>query len=525
MIDAIRERLNFDDPVSGENGRNLAVGTPLESLLNGPNRFEEIIRDILSQTLCILWSADVYEIEEGGSRVVSPDRFLWSTRVHNEATAQIVLPLNIESGSTYHQAWLKNRNPEDNQRSAEIAVSALIDNLPVYSVEFRCRDANGRERWLHEHVTLDRISTCHWRAVGICTDVTARKVAEERIRQSDLRHRAVIEQAVEAIYFVDVETSRVIDSNPAFQRLLGYSAEELALLTIDEIDTHHCDTSYQYLLRCPNQLINGVRKYQKKNGSLVVVEMSTSCFLLEGRQIICTVARDMTERRRMKARINAYQQQLRTMASELLLTEERERRRLAIDLHDGIGQNLAVVKMKIEQAVNGLAAKESEHRLEDQILDDALSLVRRSIAMTRNLTFELSPPILYEGGLSNALESLCDRIKRDYAIDVTFEDDGLSKPTSDEARNLLFHAVRELLHNVVKHSKAKHVVIKLKRDQNRVRIDIVDDGVGCDATSASRNGFGLFSIRERLSPYGGTLIMESTQGGGTCVTLTANLVQ
>jgi signal transduction histidine kinase len=140
------------------------------------------------------------------------------------------------------------------------------------------------------------------------------------------------------------------------------------------------------------------------------------------------------------------------------------------------------------------------------------------------LTFEISPPILYELGLVDALESLVEKFQEDQGILSKFSDDREPKPLKDDIKVVVFQAARELLVNVAKHSQAKKIEMATRRIEDTLEITIEDDGVGFDSSklgqSLSRNrGFGLFSIRERLSHLGGSLATRTQRGCGTCVTI------
>jgi signal transduction histidine kinase len=211
--------------------------------------------------------------------------------------------------------------------------------------------------------------------------------------------------------------------------------------------------------------------------------------------------------------------ELRSLASQLSLTEERERRRIATELHDHIGQTLALCKIKLGMLQESASAGLLES------MDEIRKLIDQTIQYTRSLTSELSPPILYELGFEATVEWLGEKILKQYGILFHFEDDGQPKPICDEARVLLFQAVRELLVNVTKHAQARNVRVSIRRDGKDVRINVEDDGVGFHASEIgsyiSRTGFGLFSIRERLNYIGGYLEVESEPGHGTLVTLVA----
>jgi PAS domain S-box-containing protein len=220
-----------------------------------------------------------------------------------------------------------------------------------------------------------------------------------------------------------------------------------------------------------------------------------------------------------------YQSQLRSLASELSLAEERERRRIATELHDNIVQTLAVSKIKLS------ALREVGSSVEfSEPLQNILELLNQAIQDTRSLTFELSPPILYELGFVPAVEWLAEKYEKQHNILTKVEDDRLLKPLDADVRIVLFQTVRELLNNVVKHARAKKVEICIKRMKSNIQVHVEDDGVGFDISEThlrmeNSSGFGLFNIRERLDHLGGHFEIKSNKGQGTRVILHAPLKQ
>lgn len=231
---------------------------------------------------------------------------------------------------------------------------------------------------------------------------------------------------------------------------------------------------------------------------------------------------EVAARRRIEADIAAHQEQLRFMTAEMSRIEEQERHRIAYALHDQIGQVLALAKIKLELMDPGDGFRREAAQISD-LLDSA-------IRQTRTLTAELSPPILYELGLEAAVQSLCEEFQSCYRISFDFQDEGGAKPLRDELRTLLYQGVRELLVNIVKHSRASSVSVTVARDGEGIRITVTDNGIGFDCTARTfvtckNGGFGLFSISERLDYLGGKLLVESAAGTGTTVTLLAPLRQ
>lgn len=229
-------------------------------------------------------------------------------------------------------------------------------------------------------------------------------------------------------------------------------------------------------------------------------------------------------RKKAEEMLLSSQSQLRSLASELSLAEERVRRKIATDVHDNIGQNLAISKIKLESLRKNIECKNLGN------IKEVLGLITQTIAVTRSLTFEISPPVLYELGFEPAIKWLVRNARKMHGFDAEFISDGKDKPMENNIRVLLFQAVRELLVNTAKHGHASMVTVTSDRQDNQVRIRVIDDGVGFDVekvfdNSESSVGFGLFSIRERLGFVGGSVEIESGLGTGTKVVLKAPLIK
>jgi signal transduction histidine kinase len=232
---------------------------------------------------------------------------------------------------------------------------------------------------------------------------------------------------------------------------------------------------------------------------------------------------EIAERRQVEEQLLVHQDQLRSLASELILTEERERRQIATDLHDHIGQTLAVIQMKIDALhVSVSTAEQAES------MDGISALIDQMDEDIRSLTFELSPPVLYELGLEAAVEWLAEQFQAKHHLRIEVADDRRPKPLDEDVRTLIFRAVRELLINVVKHARVRMARISLRREGDFLHAEVADDGVGFDSSrhavpEDSKCGFGLFSIRERMSSIGGAFRIRSASRRGTRAILIAPL--
>ncbi len=269
----------------------------------------------------------------------------------------------------------------------------------------------------------------------------------------------------------------------------------------------------------------------RQAGALVVYNTpkdiaATDAFLSEEKAMIRAVAGRLgriIEKKEAEEQLKSYQARLQSLSSELLLAEERERRKIADDLHDSVGQYLAVAKIKLNslgQKIDGEEAAES--------LAEIMRFVTAAIQETRSLTFQISPPILYKFGLSPALEWLAEEIEKQHALRIRFEDDGEPKPLDDSSSILLFRAARELVYNMVKHAQAREAGIFVGRNEGHVKIVIEDDGIGFNTAELENNfrksmGYGLLSIQEKLNHIGGRLKIESERNQGSKFVLIAPL--
>jgi PAS domain S-box-containing protein len=233
------------------------------------------------------------------------------------------------------------------------------------------------------------------------------------------------------------------------------------------------------------------------------------------------IIRDISEQHRAERELRASRRRIRLMASKLALVEERERRRIASDIHDHISQSLAVAKLRLGMM------REAVPLSHKPALDEVRSLLSEVIAQTRTLTFELSPAVLYELGLGAAIEWLLEQ-RAGYGIKFEFHNESADLRLQRDTAITLFQAAREVLANIIKHSGATGATFRLSHDDNNVRIEVQDNGTGFPVEETlSRKpqelGLGLVSMRERIVHLGGSVEIQSEPGNGTRVFLAVPL--
>jgi len=232
-------------------------------------------------------------------------------------------------------------------------------------------------------------------------------------------------------------------------------------------------------------------------------------------QAINVMANKISER---ENHLLSYQEKLRGLTKELLLTEERQRRNLATALHDRIGHALTNVAIKIALLKDSVKNDEAGH-----LLTEMKQLIEQSAQDVRTMIFEISPPVLYDLGLMAAIDWLSEHTTKERGLHVTFKHEPELKELSSSLKVLVFHAVRELLFNVRKHAQANKVEVSVFREKGMLCISVQDDGIGIRNIHAEDQnkleGFGLFNIRERLSHLNGRLTISSRAGKGTKVVI------
>ena len=231
------------------------------------------------------------------------------------------------------------------------------------------------------------------------------------------------------------------------------------------------------------------------------------------------MAAEIAERMCAQEELLQHQGTLRSLASELVLAEERERRAIATGIHDEISQPLAFARMRVSLAKATTSRDDLNKHLTD--LDQTLMQV---VQTSRTLTFEASPPVLYQLGLGAALDWLAENMRTRGIAPVTYQAVNAPLPLAEDMSVLLFQIVRELLANAAKHAKADHVTVTAEWSREQIRIEVADDGVGFAQPTGpvtGKGGFGLFNTTERISHMGGSLHIDSTPGAGTRFTITA----
>jgi PAS domain S-box-containing protein len=492
MVHTIEGRILFWNQGAAEKyqwSKEEAAGQTVHKLLKTkfPEPFLSIKRTVLERGR---WEGEIVQTARNGRKIVVESK--WALRKDKEGRPLAIMEIDNDITERKHA--------EEDLRRAKGELEARVQERTA-----ELRSANER----------------------LLLELGRRKRIEEMLRKGAERYKNLFENSPVGIYRTNAE-GRILMANPTLLRMIGYKS-------VDEMGatgpaTRAYEPSYlkkRFKMRLDREgRVRGFEvRWKRRDKSIIFVRENAKA--IRGADGVLLhyegTVEDISEQKQAEEQIHAYQKQLRSLAAELSLAEERERRRIATVLHDQVGQTLAVSRIKL----GGLIEGASETGLEKG-LREVRGHVETAIRHTRSLTFELSPPILYDLGLEMALEWLVEQVHDQHCIDGAFETDGKPKPVSEELRVFLFTAVRELLVNVVKHARATQMKVTTRGQGENMSIHVADDGVGFNASKKrlytdESKGFGLFSIRERIQHLGGHMEVKSGQGRGTRVILLAPL--
>lgn len=352
---------------------------------------------------------------------------------------------------------------------------------------------------------------------GTVLDVTEQRRAQEALRVSEARLRALIDNAPSAITIRDAE-GRLTAVNLEAARLLGRAPDELLGTRYPEIGRHH--ERQELMLTDRRVLETGeplLHEHTVHDGELERIFLAVA-FLLPGAPgeppQVCRISLDVTDRELARQQLERASEQRRRLLAELVRAQEDERRRIAADVHDESIQVLAGVAIRL-----GMLSAMLERPEQQRLIAGLDESVRRGIKSLRQLLFDLRLPALDELGLAAALRSyLSETIARE-GVTYTLEDH-LEREPPPELRTVLYRVAQEALSNVRKHAHARNVEVRLSGSEAGFTALVRDDGVGFDPASAPDDvpgHLGMVGMRERVYAAGGWIEVHSEPGRGTTI--------
>jgi PAS domain S-box-containing protein len=344
-----------------------------------------------------------------------------------------------------------------------------------------------------------------------------RQYEVERERRSlAQRYEYLTKHANDIILLAD-QDQKIVEANEQAVVTYGYVRDELLKMHLADLHPPEARPVLGKYLREIAQ--NGSQVFEimqrHKSGTTFPAEISCRIMDMEGRIFFYNIIRNISERKRSEDALRESEKHLRYLSSQLLTSQETERKRIAVELHDGLGQALMVSKMRLRAIERSLPEGEPEKECED-----LLNYLDELIKNVRCLSHDLMPPALEDLGLQAALQYLLDEFAKYTGIRLSTDLDDIQALFSPEKQLIIYRIFQECLNNITKHAHATEVSVAMKREPGGVSFRLEDNGKGFDVQKvpggdSTKRGLGLAAMDERVRMMGGDLKLWSQPGQGT----------
>jgi PAS domain S-box-containing protein len=405
-------------------------------------------------------------------------------------------------------------HPEDRGRVSKAVKHAMETRAP-FATEFRVLSSNGTTRWVSAkgqfYYSPDGEPK---RMLGMAVDITERKDTEESLRRKEMELKEAQRLAGVGSWQWDADSGTVVWSEELY-RIAGRDPS-LPAVSYEEHPQLYPGESWERLRAAVEAALHTGAPYEL---DLKMVRPDSTHRWVRARGEVQRdgtgrivglrgTVQDITERK-------AAEDALSSMNGRLIQAQELERSRIARDLHDDIGQRLALLAVALEQ-LKALQPDSSGEAL--GCLEALQEQVADTITAAQALSHELHPPRLLHLGIVAAMRGLCRELSRQQNIEIDFRDGNVSRSLPPDVSLCLFRVLQEALHNAVRHSRVQHFSVQLRGTADAVHLTVRDEGVGFDVDAASRGlSLGLSGMKERLKLVGGELFIESQPTRGTAV--------
>jgi PAS domain S-box-containing protein len=424
---------------------------------------------------------------------------------------------------TRNLKWLDVLIPEDRKNFKQSFLEGLRTSKS-YIREYRIRRADGEVIWIQDRGQIlckpdgqvDYIS-------GVFFDVTERRHAEEALRESEARFASFMRHAPGTAVMRDFK-GRHLFANEAWENLQHRTRLDWEGKTITEVWPPHMAAKFyegDLQVIAQGKTVQTIEEIPQEDGIHNWLVTKFPIPDKDGRAaLIGEVGIDITLRRRAEEALRESERRLRFLTSQLLSAQERERKRISMELHDELGQSLAVLKLQIRAIERALGDDQLDLKAD---CHELLRYLDGVIDDVRRLSRDLSPAILEDLGLQSALQYLINEFSKHYAISKSFEVENLDQLFPADAQIIIYRVFQECLTNISRHAGAKEVSIEVRERDGLIYLVIEDNGAGFDPTQvlarrASGRGLGLAALDERARMLGGALEIRSQPGFGTRVT-------
>jgi two-component system, NarL family, sensor histidine kinase UhpB len=416
-------------------------------------------------------------------------------------------------------------HPDDRERVMAAMEARLTGRAAPAVYTFRCFRKDGVTRVLETFSTLVTYKGSPALQVSY-RDITEHYRTGVALRESEERFRSVFDQAPVGAAIVSLEY-RFMRVNNALCRITGYSNEELLARGFPEI-THPDDLAADVALA--RRLVAGEidrysldKRYIRRTGEPVWVRLSVGLIRDESNNpaYFLPLVEDISERKQTETEMRGMHEKLRSLAIHLLSAREEERRKIAQEIHDELGQSLTAMKMDLRWVEKRLPPGTEVLR---EKLRGLVGMADQTISMVQRIAGEIRPRMLDDLGLAAALEWLGKDFQRGTGVSCDVTTDFPESIVGGNAASTLYRIVQEALTNVARHSAAHRVSVQLMKNGASMELRVEDDGVGITQDQiASPKSYGLLGIRERTQGLAGSILISGEKNRGTTVVVSVPL--
>ena len=411
------------------------------------------------------------------------------------------------------------------QKSKKQLLESLVNlskNGVSFDIELQIINLKNEKRWLRniaEPIYNDKNKIIGRR--GVSQDITEQKLIRSKIEKAEEMYRLLADHSNDLICLHEPDSSFKYIS-PSIENLLGYEQSEFIGKRVFNVVYKEDLKSLKKAIK--NKVFSGkivdayTLRVRHKEGHIIWLECLTSPVYKDKKiNYFVSSARDVTQSMFAKQKIQEYQISLQKLTTELSLIEEKQKKEIASNIHDHLSQSLVISKMRINELKKNPQLK---------IINDDLKFIESHISEalenSRKITYELSPPVLYQLGIIDALNWLLEDVEETHKIKCRLNSNVTNVKLSDVKSILLYRSIQEVITNAIKYANASLITLDLTRTAHGIDIIVTDNGIGFDTAVLhsghhSGSGFGLFTVRERIRNIRGKYTITSKINTGTTV--------
>ncbi len=348
-------------------------------------------------------------------------------------------------------------------------------------------------------------------------DISERKITEEELKKSEEKYRLLFDNNPLPMWMIDVDTLNIIDVNEAAIVHYGYTRDEFMGMNIRNIRPAEDIGKVEEAARAHNNSIRkvGTWTHVKKDGTLIKVEITSHDVNYQNRKTRLILSNDITDKVKVEDALLKLNGELRELYARQQNIREEERKSIAREIHDELGQLLTGLKMDMSWLKKKIAEKQPELT---EKMNETIGLLDESVKTIRKISSELRPGILDDLGIMDALLWLCKDFEKRTEIKCSIHNLAGNIECSDGTKVVLFRIFQETLTNVMRHAAATTVEAEISADKTTLTMQITDNGIGFDVTRNTKT-LGLLGMKERIANINGQLYISSAVGRGTSITI------